>query len=69
MVVFGGSAVAQTPVAAGEPGDGAFDHGPVLVVFGAPVIVLGGLAGSTLKGVVGADVQVFAAAAAGAAGL
>ncbi|APD83922.1 hypothetical protein AN480_29420 [Mycobacterium intracellulare subsp. chimaera] len=52
---FDGAAVAQSAVAAGEPGDGSFDHGPVPVVFGAPVGVAGGMAGSTLEGVVGPD--------------
>ena len=34
VVVFGDAAVTEAPVAADEPGDGAFDHGPVLPVDG-----------------------------------
>src|ERR1019366_3016146 len=32
VVVFGDAAVADFPVSADQPGDGAFDHGPVLAV-------------------------------------
>jgi hypothetical protein len=32
VVVAGDAAVAHAAIAADEPGDGAFDHGPVLAV-------------------------------------
>ena len=46
VVVPGHASVAESPVASGQPGDGAFDHGPVLPVgvletfVGGPLTVL-----------------------------
>ena len=68
VVVLNRSAAVQPAVAAGEPGDGAFDHGPVLTVFGQPVRITSGLAGGALPRVVGAHLEVFAGAATGASG-
>src|SRR5215212_1424596 len=51
-VVLGGAAVAQAAVAAGEPGDGAFDHGPVLPVEGLKFRVGGAAAGGAGESVV-----------------
>src|SRR5271168_3483019 len=39
MVILDGAAVAQPAVASSEPGDGSFDHGPVLAVIGQPIRV------------------------------
>ena len=36
VIVFGGAAVAEFAVVAGQPCDRTFDHGPVLSVFGLP---------------------------------
>jgi len=43
VVVLGDASVTESPVASGQPGDAAFDHGPVL-----PVGVLEGLVGCPL---------------------
>ena len=48
VVVLGDAAVAQFAVAARQPGDGAFDHGPVLTVFGLPIPGLGVSPGGAL---------------------
>lgn len=45
VVVPGYAAVAQSAVAASKPGDGAFDHGPMLAVVGQPIRVSRGLSG------------------------
>jgi hypothetical protein len=37
VIILDDAAVAQPAVAAGQPGDGPFDHGPVLTVFGQPI--------------------------------
>jgi hypothetical protein len=68
VVVLGDPAVAQSAVAAGQPGDGPFDHGPVLAVFGQPVRVTSGLAGGALPRIVRADVEALTGAAPGASG-
>src|SRR5258705_12352964 len=68
MVVLGDAAVADFAVTAGQPGDGPFDHGPVLSVFGQPLRVASRLPGSALPGVMGADFEFLAFAAAGASG-
>ena len=47
VIVFGHSAVADFAVVAREPGDGAFDHGAVLAVFGLPFGVTGEGPGGT----------------------
>ena len=39
VIVLGDTAVAQSSVAAGQPGDGPFDHRPTLTVFGQPIRV------------------------------
>ena len=64
VIVLGDAAVAQFAVAAGQPGDGAFDHRPVLAVFGQPIRVTGGLSGGALPRVMGADFEFLALAAA-----
>jgi len=53
VIILGGAAVAQPAVAAGQPGDGAFDHGPMLAVFGQPVRVSGCLPGGAQLRVMG----------------
>src|SRR4051794_7578726 len=68
VVVLGDTAVAQSSVAAGQPGDGPFDHGPMLTVFGQPIRVMSGPPGGAQPRVVGTDPKGFAAAAAGASG-
>src|SRR5665809_16201 len=40
-VVLGNASVAQTACTSGEPGDGAFDHGPVAAVGGLELRVAG----------------------------
>ena len=67
MVVFDDAAVAQPAVAAGQPGDGAFDHGSVLAVFGQPLWVASGLSRGALPRIMDPDPQSSAGAAAGAA--
>src|SRR5215217_7464109 len=67
-VVLGGAAVAQAAVAAGEPGDGAFDHGPVLPVQGLEGGVCGAGAVGAGERVVVAEFQAASGAAGGAAG-
>src|SRR5258707_11542152 len=64
MVVLGDAAVTHPAVAAGQPGDGPFDHGPVLSVFGQPLRVTSRLPGSALPGVMGADFEFLALVAA-----
>ncbi len=57
LVAFDAS-VADAPVAFGdEPGDGSFDHGPVLAVVADEVTVSPGPAGGDEFGVVGVDTQ------------
>ena len=68
MAVAFDAAVADSAVAVGdEPGDGSFDHGPVLPVVGEPFTVTPGLAGASEVVVVFADVEGLAADAGGAA--
>src|ERR1700757_4184507 len=67
VIIFADAAVTQFSVAASQPGDGAFDHGSVLAVFGLPVRVAGGVAGGALPGIVGTDPQGFALAVTSAA--
>jgi hypothetical protein len=45
VIILGDPAVAQPAVATSKPGDGAFNHGPVLAIFGQPVRVTCGLPG------------------------
>ena len=66
VVVFADASVTQFAVASGQPGDGAFDHRPVLAVLGQPIRVTGGVSGGTLARIMGTDPQCFAPAAAGA---
>jgi len=68
MIVLCDAAVAQSAVAARQPGDGAFDHGSVLAVFGQPVGVTGGPACGALSRVVCTHLELFAFATAGASG-
>src|SRR6185312_9603608 len=63
QVVGGGSAEPQPPVPAGDqPGDGAFDHGPMLTVGGLELWVLGAAAVTAQEGVVWVQPQRPAAA-------
>src|SRR6476659_8010361 len=59
VIILGGAAVAQPAVAAGQPGDGAFDHGPMLAVFGQPVRVSGCLPGGAHLRVMGPTLSLF----------
>src|SRR4029077_10798607 len=67
MVVLDDAAVTQSSVAAGQPGDGPFDHRPMLTVFGQPAGVASAPPGGACPRVVSADPKGFAGAAAGAA--
>ena len=53
VVVLGHASVGHFPVAADQPGDGAFDHRPVLPVGGLEAIVGGALAVLALQHVLG----------------
>src|SRR3954471_2039118 len=67
-VVLDHAAVGHSPVSAGEPGDGAFDHGPVPAVVGLEVRLGSARPMFPLERVVGMKVQVAAAVGGGAAG-
>lgn len=67
VVVLGDAAVAEFACAAGEPGDDAFDHGPVLAVFGF-ARVTGCLSGGAEDAFVRVDGEFAAAFGGGAAG-
>src|ERR1700741_2893175 len=68
VVILGDAAVAQPAVAAGEPGDGAFDHGSVLAIFDQPVWVTRRLAGGALPRIMRTYLEAFARAAVGTSG-
>jgi hypothetical protein len=46
------ASVGDAPVAAGQPGDGAFDHRPVLPIGGLEFVAAGAFAMCSLQGVV-----------------
>ena len=52
VVVVGDASVAQVAVTSGQPGDGTFDHRPVLAVFVEPLGVSCFPSGGSLQGVV-----------------
>ena len=59
VIIFADAAVSQPAIAAGQPGDGAFDHGPMLAILGQPVGVARGSAGGAQERIVRADPQGF----------
>jgi hypothetical protein len=50
MVISADAAVAQPAIAAGQPGDGPFDHGPVLAVVRLPIRITSSPAGRRVDG-------------------
>ena len=66
VIVFGHSAVADFAVVAREPGDGAFDHGAMLAVFGLPVRITREGPGGTQPLFMRADGEVASACGGGA---
>ena len=67
VIIFGDAPVADFPVVASQPSDGAFDHWPMLTILVEPVRVSRLLTGSTLQRVVGAQLQGFTPEGSGAA--
>ncbi|SNR91083.1 hypothetical protein SAMN06265360_13120 [Haloechinothrix alba] len=59
LVVLRRASVAEPAVTAGEPGDSAFDHRPVLSVFVLPRRIGGGAASHALELVVGPNGELF----------
>ena len=64
VIILADASVTQFAVASGQPGDGAFDHRPVLAVLGQPIRVTGGASGGTLARIMGTDPQCLTPAAA-----